>query len=151
MARFFLDLKWFLNCPRVNLRGKESNWIFFTVRKWLLTILMWLLECSVKQNFEGAWVHLQSVLSVHVYENCNVYKLLLKAICNIRSVNSTIIFVHLQCKFWWIKSDLYQILSSICPKRLSNCMQCLNAYNLKCIDLRKNMQCRPSQRKDKSE
>ena len=39
------------------------------------------------QDFEGAWVYLQSVRSVHFREYCNAYKLLLNTICNIRSAH----------------------------------------------------------------
>ena len=39
--------------------------------------LMCQLECSFMHDFEGAWVHLQSVRSVHFREDCNAYELLL--------------------------------------------------------------------------
>ena len=41
------------------------------------------------QDFEGAWVNLQSVQSVYFREYCNAYELLLKTICVIQSANST--------------------------------------------------------------
>ena len=46
------------------------------------------MECSVIQDFEGAWVHLQSVRSVYFREYCNAYELLIMTICNIRSASS---------------------------------------------------------------
>ena len=46
------------------------------------------LECSVKQDFEGAWAHLQSVRSMHFRQYCNAYTSLLKTLCNIGIANS---------------------------------------------------------------
>ena len=40
------------------------------------------------QDFEVAWVHLQSVRSVHLRQYCNAYELLLKTICNIGIAHS---------------------------------------------------------------
>ena len=45
------------------------------------------MECSVTQDFDGAWVHLKSVLSLHLLEYYNAFELL-KTICDIRSANS---------------------------------------------------------------
>ena len=49
-------------------------------------------------DFEGAWVHLQSVRSVHFCEYCNAYELLLKTICNIRIAHSAINF-HIKAAY----------------------------------------------------
>ena len=46
------------------------------------------LECSVTHDFEGAWVHFQSVQSVHFRGHCSAYELLLMLISNIRSLSS---------------------------------------------------------------
>ena len=45
------------------------------------------LVSSVTRDFEGAWIHVQSV-GLHFLEHCNAYELLLKTICNIRSAIS---------------------------------------------------------------
>ena len=42
-------------------------------------MLMYQLECSATQDFEDAWVDLQSERSVHFRQYCNAYELLLKA------------------------------------------------------------------------
>ena len=44
-------------------------------------------ECSATQDFDSAWVHLKSVLSLHLLEYYNAFELL-KTICDIRSANS---------------------------------------------------------------
>ena len=49
---------------------------------------MYQLECSDTQDFEGSWVHLQSVRSVHFRQYCNCHELLLKTICNIPIAHS---------------------------------------------------------------
>ena len=46
------------------------------------------LECSVTQDFEGAWDHLQIVRNVHFRQYCNAYELLLETICYIRIAHS---------------------------------------------------------------
>ena len=45
------------------------------------------MECSVTQDFDGAWFHLKSVLSLHLLEYYDAFKLL-KTVCNIPSANS---------------------------------------------------------------
>ena len=42
------------------------------------------------QDFEGVWVHLQNVQSLHFHWYCNTYDLRLKTIHNIRSANSAL-------------------------------------------------------------
>ena len=51
------------------------------------------------QDFEGAWVHLQSLRSVHFRDYCNLFELLLKTICNIRMALSAMNFYIYNANF----------------------------------------------------
>ena len=51
------------------------------------------------QDFEGAWVHLQNVCSMHFCQYCNAYELLLKTICNIRIAQSAMNLYVYNAKF----------------------------------------------------
>ena len=68
---------------------------------------MFWLECSVTQDFEGAWVHLQSVKSVHFRQYWNAR---VAPKDNIQYTECKLCheFVHLHCKIWYIKRDPYQ-------------------------------------------
>ena len=63
-----------------------------------MKISMCQLECSVMHDFEGAWVHLKSVRSVHFREYCNAYELLLKIYAIYTDCTLGHEFLHLQCK-----------------------------------------------------
>ena len=60
--------------------------------------LMCQLECSFMHDFEGAWVYLQSVRSVHFREDCNAYELLLNLYA-IYGLHTRPWIFNLQCKF----------------------------------------------------
>ena len=72
---------------------------------------MFWLECSVTQDFEGAWVHLQSVKSVYFRQYLNAR---VAPKDNIQYTECKLCheFVHLLCKIRYIKRDPYQTLSS---------------------------------------